>query len=94
MFNSIKTKKILGNTGFPSLKVIKNLELLCLYYLIFCSRQQIILRHFITGLGILEFDSGILKSFLHSILQYLKVVTCILLAAVKTQTFLFLIFIG
>lgn len=94
MFNSIKTNKLLRDTGFPSLKVIKNLELLCLYFLIFCSRQQIILRYFIAGLGISEFGSDILKSFLHSILQYLKIVTCMLPAVVRTQTFLLLIFIA
>ena len=94
MFNSIKTKKLLRNTGFPSLTIIKNLELSCPYFLIFFSRQHIIFRHFIAGLGTLEFGSGISNSFLHSILQYLKIVTCILLAAVRSQTFLFLIFIG
>lgn len=33
MFSSIKTNKLLRDTGFPSLKVIKNLELLCLYFI-------------------------------------------------------------
>lgn len=94
MFNSIKTKKLLRDTGFPSLEIIKNLELLCLYFLIFFSRQHIIFRYFIASLRTLEFGSGISNSFFHSILQYLKIVTCILPAAVRSQTFLFLIFIG
>lgn len=67
MFNSIKTNKY-RNTGFPSLKVIKNLELLCLYFLIFYSRQQIIYAD-ISLLDLVHWNlTVVFKSLLHSIL--------------------------
>lgn len=62
-------------------------------YILFKATNYIF-RHFIAGFGTLEFDSGILKSLFHSILQYLKIVTCTLLAEVRTQAFFLLIFIG
>lgn len=46
--------KNLRDTGFPSLKVIKNLELLCLYFLIFVQGNKLHIQIFLCWFEYIE----------------------------------------